>query len=227
MAVAIGIGNGVLVGFVDLNSFMVTLGTLTIATGVLELVTGGTSVALPQIGPNAAHLNTFLALGKNVPSLGGINMEFVFFLILVFVLGRLLRYTKLGFRMYAVGGSREAARVSGIRVPLVIVGAFIFSAALAAFSGVLAMSFVGSMDPSSGQDLEFNVFAASVIGGASLAGGRGTMFGTLLGALFLSIAQNGFILLGVSPFAQTVAVGVLIIVAIAIDRWVSGGERRR
>jgi len=226
MAAAIGIANGTLVGFLDLNSFMVTLGALTIATGVLELVTGGTSVALPQIGPKAAHLNDFLFLGKNLPSLGGINMEFVFFLALVVLLSRVLKYTKLGFQMYAVGGNREAARIGGIRVPLIIVAAFIFSAVLAAFAGVLAMSFVGSMDPSSGTDLEFNVFAASVIGGASLAGGRGTMFGTLLGALFLSVAQNGFILLGVSPFAQTVAVGVLIIIAIGIDRWVSGGQRR-
>src|SRR5581483_11532157 len=225
-ALGMGIAIGGLVGFLDLNSFMVTLGTLTIATGVLELVTGGTSVTLPQTGSAAAHLGTFLFLATKLKNLGGINMEFVFFLALVVVLGRVLRYTKLGFEMYAVGGNREAARIGGIRVPLIIVAAFAFSGALAAFAGVLAMSFVGSMDPSSGTDLEFNVFAASVIGGASLAGGRGTMFGTLLGALFLSVAENGFILLGVSPFAQTVAVGVLIIIAIGIDRWVSGRQRR-
>jgi ribose/xylose/arabinose/galactoside ABC-type transport system permease subunit len=226
MGMAVGVVNGSLVGFLDLNSFMVTLGALTIATGILELVTGGTSVTLPQTGSAAAHLGTFLFLARKLHGFFGINMEFVFFLALVLVLGRLLRYTKLGFEMYAVGGNREAARIGGIRVPFIIVAAFVFSGALAAFAGVLAMSFVGSMDPSSGTDLEFNVFAASVIGGASLAGGRGTMFGTLLGSLFLSVAQNGFILLGVSPFAQTVAVGVLIIVAIGIDRWVSGRQRR-
>lgn len=214
--------NGVLVGPLGLNSFMVTLGTMSVVTGVLALITSGGSVSLPDSGPEAANVDTFLLLAKTLP--GGINMELVFLVLLVLFLGWGLRNTTFGFRMFAVGGNPRAARIGGIRVSRVIVGAFAISGALSAFSGVLAFSFVGSMDSSSGTNLMFDVFAASVIGGSSLTGGRGSMFGTLLGALFLSTARNGFILLGFPAFAHTVAVGALIIVALGIDRWVSGKE---
>jgi ribose transport system permease protein len=222
---AAGVVNGSLVGYLQLNSFMVTLGTLSVATGILQVVTSGTTIALPQIGPNAAHLDTFLFLAKKLP--GGINMELVFFLILVVVMGWMLRSTRFGFNMHVVGGNPKAARIAGTRVSLVIVAAFALSGALAAFAGVLAMSFVGSMNASSGSGLLFDVFAAAVIGGGSLVGGRGSMIGTLLGALFLSVARNGLILLGVSPFWQTTAIGLLVVVAIAIDRWVTGRQAVR
>ena len=82
------------------------------------------------------------------------------------------------------------------------------------------MGFVGSTNPAAGTGMEFDVFAASIIGGASLSGGRGTMLGTLLGAIFLSLVRNGFILMGVSAFMITLAIGVIIILAIGLDRWV-------
>jgi len=215
VGVVVGLVNGVLTGYVGLNSFMVTLGTLNVVSGILEVVTNGATVSLPV----SNNVNFFSGLAQQLP--GGANMEFVLFLVLVAILGWLLRNSRFGFNLYAVGGNPVAAAIAGTRVPLVITGAFMLSGALAAFAGMLAMSFVGSMNPSSGTGLEFDVFAASVIGGSSLAGGRGTMFGTLLGALFLSLVRNGFILLGVSPFAQTVAIGVIIIIAIAIDKWVT------
>ena len=194
---AVGAMSGALVGFGGLNSFMVTLGVLTIMAGVLQLVTDGNAVSLPFGGPQADATGPFTTLGGKV---AGVHAELLVFLALVVI--------------------------AGIRVPVVTMFAFVISGVLATLAGVLAFSFAGSMGPSGGTGMEFDVFAASVIGGASLAGGRGSMLGTLLGALFLAVARNGFILMGASPFVQTISVGVLIILAIAIDRWVSGRQSR-
>ena len=215
----VGAVNGVLVGFVGLNSFMVTLATLGIVRGVTVIATGGTTVSISGQGVPSDQLDLFRLLGAKLP--GGINTQFLTLLLLVLVMTWLLRATKPGFMAYAAGGNPEAARIAGIRVPLVIIGAFMVSGALAALAGIMAISFVGSMNPATGSGLEFDVFAAAVIGGASLSGGRGSMFGTLLGALFLSVARNGFILLGVTAFAQEVAIGLIILVAIGVDRWVT------
>ncbi len=217
--VGAGIGsvNGALTGFLGLNSFMVTLATLNIVRGLALWATGGGTVTLSGHDLSEGQLAPIEFLADRV--VGGINMEFIFFLTLVVVLGWMLRATKLGFNLYAVGGNPYAARNVGISVPLIVLAAFAISGALAAFTGVLALSFVGTMNPLTGAGLEFDVFAASVIGGSSLSGGRGSMVGTMLGALFLSVARNGFILLGISAFAQTIAIGAIIIIAIGIDRW--------
>ncbi|MDQ3691006.1 MAG: ABC transporter permease [Chloroflexota bacterium] len=217
--VGAGIGsvNGALTGFLGLNSFMVTLATLNIVRGLALWATGGGTVTLSGHDLSEGQLAPIEFLADRV--VGGINMEFIFFLTLVVVLGWMLRTTRLGFNLYAVGGNPYAARNVGISVPLIVLAAFAISGALAAFTGVLALSFVGTMNPLTGAGLEFDVFAASVIGGSSLSGGRGSMVGTMLGALFLSVARNGFILLGISAFAQTIAIGAIIIIAIGIDRW--------
>ena len=221
VGVAVGLFNGTLVGVLGLNSFMATLGTFSILIGALQFVSGGTAMSLPYTGEAANHVGTFNFLGGKI--LDVIQVELLFMLALVALMGLLFRNTTLGFQMYAVGGNAAAARIGGIRVPIVVLITFAISGVLAAFTGILGFSFVGSMDPTTGADpsLMFDVFAASVIGGASLLGGRGGAFGTLLGALFLNIVRNGFILMGVNPFAQTIAVGALIIFAIGLDRWVS------
>jgi ribose/xylose/arabinose/galactoside ABC-type transport system permease subunit len=211
--------NGTLAGYLRLNSFMVTLATLNILRGALLILSGGSTVSYTQYGLSDSQTAPFAALAATLP--GGINMELVLFLVLVVAMAFMLRNTRLGFEMYAVGGNPTASRIAGVRVARITMIAFVFSGALAAFAGVLAMSFVGSMNPSTGTGLEFDVFAAAVIGGASLVGGRGSMVGTLMGAMFLSLARNGFILLGVTAFAQTIAIGILILVAIGIDHFVS------
>ena len=192
----VGLLNGVAVGYFHLNSFMVTLGTLNIVRGLVLLETQGASVSVEGHGIPQSQIDAFSFLGSQLP--GGINMELIIFLALAAVTSWALRSTKLGFDMFATGGNQEAARIAGLRVPVVIVVAFVISGLFAALAGVLALSFVGTMAPSTGGELAFDVFAAAVIGGASLSGGRGSMLGTLLGALFLSVARNGFILIGVS-----------------------------
>jgi ribose transport system permease protein len=221
---SVGIVNGILAGYLGLNSFMVTLATLGIVRGITVIATGGTTVSISGHGIPDDQLELFRLLGTKLPS--GITGQLIIFLVLVAVMAWILRSTKPGFLLYAVGGNPEASRIVGIRVPRVVVGAFAVSGAFAALAGITAMSFVGSLNPASGAGLEFDVFAASVIGGASLAGGRGSMIGTMLGALFLSVARNGFILLGVSAFMQEIAIGVIILAAIGIDRWVTLRQSR-
>jgi ribose transport system permease protein len=220
----VGMVNGILIGYAGLNSFMVTLATLGIVRGATVIATGGTTVSLSGKGIPPDQLDLFRLLGTKLES--GINTQLIIFIALVVIATWLLRSTKPGFLAFATGGNPEAARIVGIRVPFVVIGAFMVSGALAAVAGMTAIAFVGSMNPASGAGLEFDVFAASVIGGASLAGGRGSMIGTLLGALFLSVARNGFILLGVTAFAQEIAIGLFILVAIGIDRWVTIRQSR-
>lgn len=221
LGVMVGLLNGVLVGYLKLNSFMVTLAMLNVVLGTMSLWTSGTTVSLPAT-PEAQKLLIFGdAIGET-----GLNTQFVLLLGAVILLGLFLRFSTLGFNMYAAGGNPDAARIAGVQVPAVVTAAFCFSGFLAAFAGVMAMGFVGSTNPSAGIGLEFDVFAAAIIGGASLAGGRGTMIGTLLGAIFLSLVRNGFILLGVSPFAITLAIGLIILLAIGLDRWVTARQER-
>jgi ribose/xylose/arabinose/galactoside ABC-type transport system permease subunit len=218
----IGTANGILVGIVGLNAFMATLATLNIVRGITFWATGGSTVSLSGHGFSAEQLAFIDFLASKLP--GGVNMELVFFLAFVVVLGWVMRSTRFGFNLYAAGGNPFAARTAGISVPKVILSAFITCGMLASFVGVLALSYVGTMNAGSAQGIEFDVFAAAVVGGASLSGGRGSMVGTLFGALFLSIARNGFILLGISAFAQTIAIGIIIIAAITLDRFVTARQ---
>ena len=217
-----GLVNGVLVGYAKLNSFMVSLGTLNVVLGLILLWSNGGTVVIAGHGLTDQEVAPFVFLGSTLP--GGINMELVIFACVAITTAWMLRTTKLGFNMFAIGGNTEAARIAGLRVPLVTVIAFIICGIFAALAGVLSLSFVGSMTPISGADLEFDVFAAAVIGGASLAGGRGSILGTVLGAVFLSVIRNGFILIGVSSLAQSVAIGVIILVAISIDRFITARQ---
>lgn len=219
-----GLVNGILVGYAKLNSFMVSLGTLNLVQGLLLLWTMGASVTIAGHDLTGQQTAPFLFIASNLP--GGINMELVIFVILATTTAWMLGSTKIGFYIFAVGGNPEAARIVGLQVPMVTVTAFIISGIFASLAGISALSFVGSMNPTTGTDLEFDVFAAAVIGGASLAGGRGSILGTFLGAMFLSVIRNGFILIGVSSFAQSVAIGLIILVAISVDRFVTARQKQ-
>jgi ribose transport system permease protein len=119
-----------------------------------------------------------------------------------------------------VGGSPKAARVSGIDVYAVKIWAFVVMGLLAALAGILSMAFLPSGQAGrTGIGLELDVIAAVVVGGASLAGGSGSILGTVLGVLIIGVLRNGLVLSGVSPFTQEVMIGLVIIVAVAIDRW--------
>ncbi|MDB5556746.1 MAG: transporter permease, partial [Rhizobium sp.] len=134
----------------------------------------------------------------------------------------ILSYTNFGFRIFAVGGSAKAARVSGISVNKVKIWAFVLMGFLAALAGILSMAFLPSGQAGrTGLGLELDVIAATIVGGASLSGGEGTILGTILGVLIIGVMRNGLVLMGVSPFVQELLIGLVIIIAVGIDKWSS------
>ncbi|MCZ2156088.1 MAG: ABC transporter permease, partial [Bryobacterales bacterium] len=175
-------------------------------------------------GADPATLEQFYYLGQG-QLFGRIPMQLVFFIIIIVLGWVLLSQTTFGFRIYAVGGGAKAARVSGIRVFSVKIWAFIIMGVLSAVAGILSLAFLPSGQAGrTGVGLELDVIAATIVGGASLAGGEGTIPGTVLGVLIIGVLRNGLVLLGISPFWQTTIIGIVIIVAVAIDKWT---EKRR
>jgi ribose transport system permease protein len=225
MGAGIGFINGWLSTYGRLPSFITTLGMLSVARGAALLLTNGEPVTVnEQTVTNEATLNTFYFLGQG-QLFGFIPMQLVFFMLTAFVFWILLSHTTFGFRVYAVGGSDKAARLSGIRVPHIKIWAFALMGALSAVGGILGLAFLPSGQAGrTGLGLELDVIAAAIVGGASLSGGEGTILGTILGVLIIGVLRNGLILLGISPFAQTVIIGAVIILAVGIDKWT---ERRR
>jgi ribose/xylose/arabinose/galactoside ABC-type transport system permease subunit len=213
-----GVVNGVLVTWLRVPALIVTLGMLNMARGIAMIINGGLVIALiPRLVKDPA-LDTFIFLGRGrlfdiVPTM---SIGFLLILVAGFVV-----YQKniIGYRMRAVGGNAEAARVSGINVRLVKIIAFAILGLLAAFGGVINSAFIGNVQSTAGQGLELDVIAATILGGASLNGGEGTIVGTLIGVLLFGVLRNGLILLGVSPFVQMVLIGAVLIGAVALDMW--------
>ncbi len=217
----VGFLNGVLSTFGKLPSFITTLGMLSVVRGVALLVTNGEPVT---VNANSGSLPDVLAqfefLGQG--TFLGLPMQLVFFIGVAILGWALLSLTTYGFRVYAVGGGVKAARVSGIKVFAVKIWAFVIMGVLSALAGIVGLAFLPSAQAGrTGAGLELDVIAATIIGGASLAGGEGTMLGTVLGVLIIGVLRNGLILLGISPFWQTTIIGLVIIIAVGIDKWTS------
>ncbi|UDL89040.1 ABC transporter permease [Mesorhizobium sp. PAMC28654] len=218
--VAIGLINGVLSTYGRLPSLIATLGMLSIVRGAALILTNGQPVtvnlrngALPEV------LQTFSFMGQGY-LFSIIPMQLVFFVIIAVLAWLVLSFSNFGFRVYAVGGSAKAARVSGISVNKVKISAFILMGLLAAFAGILSMAFLPSGQAGrTGVGLELDVIAATIVGGASLSGGEGTILGTILGVLIIGVMRNGLVLMGVSPFVQELMIGLVIIIAVGIDKW--------
>lgn len=213
-----GATNAFFTTIVKIPAFIATLGMLSIAQG-LELLISRASTFNAQYNvppPDAGELAVFRFLGYTTLP-GGIPIQ-VFWLALFFVIFWVIRHrTLFGFRLLAIGGNAEASRVTRLPVVRYKFIVFMLCAFMAGLAGILDFSFVGSVGPNSGQPLTFPVFAAVVIGGASLSGGRGTVFGTLMGAVLLAVLRNGLAIMGVSAFAQLIFVGVVTIGAVTLD----------
>ncbi len=216
----IGLINGVLSTYGRLPSFITTLGMLSVARGVALLLTNGQPVTVNvRQGGDPDTIDQFYQLGQG-QLFGQIPAQLVFFVIVAVLAWALLSLTTYGFRVYAVGGGLKAARVSGIRVFPVKIWAFIIMGFLAAMAGILSLAFLPSGQAGrTGVGLELDVIAATIVGGASLAGGEGTILGTVLGVLIIGVLRNGLVLLGISPFWQETIIGLVIIIAVAIDKW--------
>ena len=208
---------------VGIPSFIATLGMMSLARGV-ELFVSGAKGYSPAYAENyglhrppAAELNAFTALGASTLPFG-IPIQVVWLVVLSLVFWFVLHRTLFGFRLTALGGNLEAARVARFAIGRYKLIVFVICAVAAGWAGILDFSFIGSVQPGSGLDLTFPVFAAVVIGGASLNGGRGTAIGTLMGAGLLSLLENGLALLGVGPYASLIFIGLVTIGAVTLDR---------
>lgn len=203
-----GLVNGFLVTAAGLSPFIATLGMLTVARGLVFVVSGGVAVF--------GAPDSFRLLGQGV--IGPIPIPIVALVVVALVGYFVLSRTKLGRYSYAIGSNPEAARLSGIPVNRYLLAVYVISGALAGFGGMIAASRVNSGQPNFGVALELDVIAAVVIGGASLFGGRGTIIGTLIGAFLIALIRNGAVLLDVNLFYQQIIVGVVIWLAVYWDQ---------
>ena len=222
---AIGCLNGVLSTYGRLPSFIATLGMLSVVRGAALLVTNGEPVTVnTSKGGREDVINQFYFLGQG-HIFNRIPMLLIFFVFIAVAAWCLLSKTTFGFRVYAVGGSEKAARLSGIHVSQTKILTFALMGLLSAMAGILSLAFLPSGQAGrTGVGLELDVIAAAIVGGASLSGGEGTILGTILGVLIIGVLRNGLILLGISPFWQTTIIGLVILFAVGLDKWT---EQRR
>ncbi len=204
----LGLINGVLIAFVDLPPFIVTLGGLTALRGVAYLVANGTTVLNRDLN--------FAWIGNSY--LGPFPWLVVIALLTVLASWFILRRTVLGVQIYAVGGNQRAARLTGIKVNRVLLFVYGVSGLLAGLAGVMSSSRLYSATGLLGNGYELDAIAAVILGGTSFTGGIGTIPGTLLGALIIAVLNNGLTLLNMSYFWQLVVKGLVIIIAVTIDR---------
>ena len=220
---AVALVFGFLVGLMrtvfDVPSFILTLGTFSILSGLAYTM----SDAIP-VGISGSWLVRF---GTAKPFLDLPSSGLVMLVILA-AIGFTARHTAFGRSVYAVGGNSSAAHLSGISLARVRIGVLMLTAGLAALSGLLVSAATGSAQPAIGGGIEFKVFGAVIIGGTLLSGGRGSVIGTFLGALLVALLNNGMVLMGVSSFAQDIAGGVVLVVAVMITspRFDMGTVRR-
>ncbi len=220
--VIVGAVNGLLIAFVKVPSFIVTLGSYNLIYG-LSLYFGKSQTMSPAYPPNGHHvgsgeLSFFTDLTKKIGS-SGFSIEILWMVAIAIVFGFLLHRTIFGFRLMAIGGNPEAARLARLPVRRYKVLAFVLAAVLAGIAGILDFSFSGSVAPNAGLENTFPVFAAVIIGGASLSGGRGTVIGTMGGALLLAALSTGLALVASGPFAQQMFLGGVTIGAVLLDIW--------
>lgn len=218
VGVAAGGVNALLAAYLGLPSFIVTLGTLQIMRGLALSITNGIPKSL--FDSHASGISTLFFVGRG--DVLGIPFQFVVLIGIAAIATVVLRLSTFGLRIYAAGGSKEAAALAGAKVARLQLSTYLISGTLAALAGVIALGFLGSGSPLAAQGIEFDVFAAAVLGGASLFGGLGTAQGAVLGALFLGVLRNGLLLLNVSSFTQTMIIGAITIAAVGLNRLALG-----
>jgi ribose transport system permease protein len=219
-SLAVGAFNGLMIAYVGVPPFVVTLGMLSIARSLAMVLSDNRMVY--EFGPDQEQL---LGLGGGfvdlaIPGVTSIQIPSpVIFLLVMLVFASLsFRWTRWGRYLFAIGGNERAATVTGVPVKLVKVSVYMFSSLCAGIAGILEVGWLGTISTSLGQGMELSVIAAAVIGGANLTGGIGTAFGAVVGAALIEIIRNSLTLLGISTFWQGTFVGSFIIVAVLFDR---------
>jgi len=209
LATIFGVFNGTLVAFFKMPPFVVTLAVLTIARGLAFIVSEGRSIG---------NLGTeFGAIGQ--ANFVGIPLTVMIASLALLVGWFILNHTKFGRHVYAIGGNPDAAFLAGINVKKNVLAVYILNGLLTGIAAVVLASRLGAGVPNSGEQYELDVIAAVVVGGTSLTGGKGGVFQTLLGTIFIGILNNGLNLAGIDPYLQKIALGVVILSAVLLDRF--------
>jgi ribose/xylose/arabinose/galactoside ABC-type transport system permease subunit len=210
--------NGALIGYVRLNFLVVTLGTMTALQGFVYVATNGNTLSLSKY-----HLVTAIGTAKAL----GIGVPIWFMIGAVVLSGVVLRFTRLGRAIYAVGGNREAARIAGIRVGLVTMLTYGVCALFAGMAGIVDAGRLGAASPTVGTTVALIAGAGVLLGGTSFTGGEGGIFGTILGVLLIGALENGLGVIGVSDFWTGVVTGTVLIAAVGLDQFQKARTRKR
>lgn len=211
-----GAFNGVMVAYTGIPSFIVTLAMLNIARGAAYVYTGGQPIRVMNEGFNVIGAGYW----------GPIPLPVIYSFIFLVITAIILNKTQLGRHIYAVGGNKEAARFTGIKIKRVEIFVYTFSGFLAAFSGVVLAARMFSGQPTVGNGFELDAIAAVVLGGTSMTGGIGKIGGTLIGVLVIGVLNNGLNLLNINSFWQLIIKGIVILAAVYVDMMKKRKEAR-
>ena len=216
-AIAVGVIGGFIQGTMitrlGVPAFVVTLGGLSAFRGATLLLSSG--------GPIAGFDDAYEWWGKaRLPEPTGIPVPVIIFLGFALLAHIVLRYTRYGRQVYAVGGNPEAARLSGLNVKFILLSVYVIVGFFAGLGGFVLSSRLGASEAVAGTGYELTVIASVVIGGTSLFGGEGSVLGTVIGSILIGVLTNGLVLMNVSPYVQQIIIGMIIVLAVGFDRFV-------
>jgi len=206
--------NGLIITKIKINPFITTLGMMSIARGLTYLLATGLEGSVASNIPMRDTGVIFLGGGY----IGKVPFSLIEMLLLVIIFSIFMRFTVLGRQIYAVGSNEQAARLSGVNIDLVRLFVYALTGVLCAFAGILNAGLLSTAATNLGLGNELDVIAAVIIGGTSLAGGEGTIYGAIIGAAIMALVRNAFVLLHIPIHWQTVTIGIVIILAVATDR---------
>lgn len=212
----VGLINGIVTTYFRINSLIATLATSFAVGGIAARVTNGNLIVLSS-KPGFAKIATSELLG--------VRSSIWIAVICILLLGLVLSRTVMGRYLYAAGGNAQAARLAGVNVNLVRIGAFVGSGLAASIGGIIDVSRVLSAQSANGEQLAFTVLAGIVVGGTSILGGQGAIWRSVIGVLFIALVGNGFDLIGINPLYEQIILGVILLIAVGMDAW-SGSWRR-
>ncbi len=219
VAVGCGLVNGGMIVALGVHPFIITLGTMAVFRGVAFVVTKGQSV-----GDFPPHFRDLVRYETS----GGLSLVPLAVMVAVAIAGSIfLGRLAIGRRVYAIGGNELASRFSGIRVERVKLGVYVCAGFAAGIASLIALGYYGAATSGDGQGYELNVIAASVVGGASLSGGRGTALGAVLGALLIQMISSGIVILGIDQNYSQIIIGTVVILAVVLDQLNNWLAKRR
>lgn len=217
VGVGFGLVNGLLVTVGRLPPFIATLGTLSIGRGLMYIVTRGVPVT-----PDTPEI--FSVIGQGY--VGYVPAPVIIMLVLALVFSIIMTFTTFGRQVYATGGNENAAWLSGVNTARIKLLVYTLSGLIASIAGIISFSRFLSAEPASGFGMELDVIAAAAIGGASLAGGVGSVLGSVIGAALTGIIANGVVLMNINTYAQQAITGLVILIAVSIDVWRNARKER-